>query len=108
MDERPIYCIWTVKFCRNPQDVEIAETAETMASNGEFRLHLDVMEPDDFDTWAVASYWEQDAFPYGNCPLQYLAICERVIDLDWRLEVLQNHRDLADTLESSYLPGSVQ
>lgn len=95
MDERPIYCVWTLKLCQTPEAFEP-------------RLHLEVVEPYEMDTWTVTSYWENDTFPYGNCPLQYLAAAVQVIDLDWRLDVLRNHRELADTLEISYLPATVQ
>jgi hypothetical protein len=95
MDERPTYCVWTLHLCK--------DGAET-----EHRLHLDIVDPTEFDCWTVSSYWEKDAFPYANCPLQYLVLATTVIDLDWRVEVLQNHRELADTLEVSYLHGTVQ
>jgi hypothetical protein len=108
LDERPVYVIWSLKFCRTLEDIEISEKVSSMASSGELRLHLDIMDPDEFDAWAVTSCWEGDAFPYGNCPLYYLALAGRVIDLDWRLDVIRNHREIADSLEASYLPTTVQ
>ena len=101
LDERPIYCLWSLKVCcfKYKTDSVSVELEDQLC------LSLDVMEPHEFDAWTVTSYWEGDSFPYSNCPLQYLAIASNVIDKDWRREVIQNHRDLADTLEISYLTG---
>lgn len=109
LDERPTYCVWTIKCCKTPNGPKFESSGVSLqAYEADFRLHLDVLEPEEDDSWSVASYWEGDAFPYGNCPLYFLALAERVIDLEWRLEVLQNHRDLADCLQASYLPTTVQ
>lgn len=104
LDERPIYCVWTLQICRYSYKTE----ALSLDLPTELCIHLDVLTPDEFDMWAVTSYWEGDSFPYSNCPLQYLATASQVVDLDWRREVIRSHRDLADTLEFAYLRETIQ
>lgn len=76
-------------------------------SMSEIRIHLDVLEVTESENWLVSSFWEEDGFPFTNCPLQYLATCASVTDASWRLDVLQSHKELADILETACKPSTI-